>query len=77
MPEDTIVSDEGATNGLWVYAMTEGAAAHDWMTLTGSVDIDQAVRAYVVAHRYGVNFQRRLPYNFHQEGLMAFTDLVV
>jgi len=35
MPEDTIVSDEGATNGLWVYAMTEGAAAHDWMTLTG------------------------------------------
>jgi acetolactate synthase-1/2/3 large subunit len=35
MPEDTIVSDEGATNGLWIYAMTEGAAAHDWMTLTG------------------------------------------
>jgi acetolactate synthase-1/2/3 large subunit len=35
MPEGTIVSDEGATNGLFVYAMTPGAAKHDWLTLTG------------------------------------------
>ncbi len=35
MPEGAIVSDEGATNGLFVYAMTAGAAKHDWLTLTG------------------------------------------
>jgi acetolactate synthase-1/2/3 large subunit len=35
MPEDSIVVDEGVTSGLWVYLLTEGAATHDWLTLTG------------------------------------------
>lgn len=35
LPEHAIVSDEGATCGLFIYAMTEQAAAHDWLTLTG------------------------------------------
>lgn len=35
LPEDAIVIDEGVTCGLSVYLMTEGAAAHDWLSLTG------------------------------------------
>lgn len=35
MPENTIVSDEGATCGLAAFLCTENAAAHDWLTLTG------------------------------------------
>lgn len=35
LPENAIVSDEGATNGLGAFLMTGGAAAHDWLTLTG------------------------------------------
>ena len=35
LPENAIVSDEGATNGLGAFLMTENAAPHDWLTLTG------------------------------------------
>lgn len=35
MPENAIVSDEGATCGLAIYLCTENAPAHDWLTLTG------------------------------------------
>lgn len=35
LPDNAIVVDEGVTGGLLVYLMTEGAAAHDWLTLTG------------------------------------------
>ena len=35
MPDNAIVSDEGATAGLPMLAMTQGAAPHDWLTLTG------------------------------------------
>ncbi|MEQ8515393.1 MAG: acetolactate synthase large subunit, partial [Chromatocurvus sp.] len=35
LPENAIVVDEGVTCGLAVYLLTEGAAAHDWLTLTG------------------------------------------
>jgi len=35
MPENAVVSDEAATAGLAMFPMTAGAAAHDWMTLTG------------------------------------------
>ena len=35
LPEQAIVSDEGATLGLSIYVATERAAAHDWLTLTG------------------------------------------
>jgi acetolactate synthase-1/2/3 large subunit len=35
MPENAIVSDEGATGGLAAYLCTEQAPAHDWLTLTG------------------------------------------
>ena len=35
MPNDAIVSDEAATAGLAIFALTAGAAPHDWMTLTG------------------------------------------
>ncbi len=35
LPEDAIVSDEGATAGIALYPMTAGAKRHDWMTLTG------------------------------------------
>jgi acetolactate synthase-1/2/3 large subunit len=35
MPKHAIVSDEGATAGLPMLAMTQGAAPHDWLTLTG------------------------------------------
>jgi len=35
LPEGAIVSDEGATCGLAIYLMTEQAAAHEWLTLTG------------------------------------------
>ena len=35
MPAQTIVSDEGATCGLQIYAETGAAEPHDWLTLTG------------------------------------------
>ena len=35
MPEHAIVSDESATSGLALYAMTAGAKPHDWLCLTG------------------------------------------
>lgn len=35
MPEHAIISDEGATAGLPMLAMTAGAPPHDWLTLTG------------------------------------------
>ena len=35
MPAHSIVVDEGVTAGLLVYLMMEGAAPHDWLTLTG------------------------------------------
>jgi len=35
MPADAIVSDEGATCGLAIYAGLESAEPHDWLTLTG------------------------------------------
>ncbi|MGQ0633742.1 MAG: acetolactate synthase large subunit [Planctomycetaceae bacterium] len=35
MPENAIVSDEAATAGLPIFAMTGGAKRHDWLTLTG------------------------------------------
>ncbi len=35
MPENAIVSDGAATAGLAIFPMTEGAAPHDWMTVTG------------------------------------------
>ena len=35
MPENTIVSDGAATAGLAIFPMTQGAAPHDWMTVTG------------------------------------------
>jgi len=35
MPENAIVSDEGATAGLAMLPLTQGAARHDWLMLTG------------------------------------------
>lgn len=35
LPENAIVSDESNTASLPLPAMTQGAAAHDWLTLTG------------------------------------------
>ncbi|WP_338465592.1 acetolactate synthase large subunit [Novosphingobium sp. ZN18A2] len=35
IPEDAIVSDEGATAGLAIFGMTAGAKRHDWLMLTG------------------------------------------
>ena len=35
IPEGAIVSDEGNTNGLWAYIASQGAAQHDWLSLTG------------------------------------------
>jgi acetolactate synthase-1/2/3 large subunit len=35
LPENAIVVDEGATNGLGAFLMTGNAAPHDWLTLTG------------------------------------------
>lgn len=35
LPANAIVSDEGATCGLGIYASTESAEPHDWLTLTG------------------------------------------
>ena len=35
LPENAIVSDEANTSGIFSYAMYEGAAPHDWLTLTG------------------------------------------
>lgn len=35
LPENAIVSDEGATNGLGAFMFTGCAAPHDWLTLTG------------------------------------------
>ena len=35
MPEHAIVVDEGATTGLACFPLTETAAPHDWLTLTG------------------------------------------
>ena len=35
LPEDAIVSDEAATASLAILPMTQGAARHDWLMLTG------------------------------------------
>lgn len=35
LPENAIVADEAVTAGLWAYIFSEGAAPHDWLTLTG------------------------------------------
>ena len=35
LPENAIVSDEGATNGLGSYMATAAAPPHDWLALTG------------------------------------------
>jgi acetolactate synthase-1/2/3 large subunit len=35
VPEQAIFSDEGVTCGLDIFTWTEGAAPHDWLTLTG------------------------------------------
>lgn len=35
MPDEAIISDEAATCGLPMFAVTENAPPHDWMTLTG------------------------------------------
>jgi acetolactate synthase I/II/III large subunit len=35
LPEQAILSDEGVTCGLDIFNWTEGAAPHDWLTLTG------------------------------------------
>lgn len=35
LPENAIVSDEAATAGLAIFPMTQGAAKHDWLMLTG------------------------------------------
>jgi len=35
MPENAIVSDEGATAGLAMLPLTQGAARHDWLMITG------------------------------------------
>ncbi len=35
MPDGAIVSDEGATAGVWMAAATAGCPPHDWLQLTG------------------------------------------
>ena len=35
LPENAIISDEAATAGLAIFPMTQGAAKHDWLMLTG------------------------------------------
>lgn len=35
LPDNAIVCDEGATNGLGAFLLTANAARHDWLTLTG------------------------------------------
>ena len=35
LPENAIVSDEANTSGMFSYGMFDGAAPHDWLTLTG------------------------------------------
>ncbi len=35
LPEQAIVSDEANTSGMFTYGMFDGAAPHDWLTLTG------------------------------------------
>ena len=35
LPDNAIVCDEGATNGLGAFLLTANAAPHDWLTLTG------------------------------------------
>ncbi len=35
MPEDSIICDEAVTASLGIYPMTQGAARHDWLMLTG------------------------------------------
>ena len=35
MPANAIISDEAATAGLAIFPMTQGAAKHDWLMLTG------------------------------------------
>ncbi|MFZ4604241.1 MAG: acetolactate synthase large subunit, partial [Caulobacterales bacterium] len=35
MPDNAIVADDGVTSGLPIFALTQNAAPHDWMFLTG------------------------------------------
>lgn len=35
MPEQAVISDESGTSGHYLYPLTAGAPAHDWLTLTG------------------------------------------
>jgi acetolactate synthase-1/2/3 large subunit len=52
MPEGAIVADDGVTAGLSIFAATAGAAAHDWLFLTGGaigIGMPLAVGAAVAA----------------------------
>lgn len=48
MPEDCIVSDEAATCGMFIFAVTAGAPQHDWLMLTGGA-IGQGLPAAIGA----------------------------
>jgi len=52
LPSQTIVVDDGATSSLPIYALTEAAPAHDWLSLTGGAigfGIPNAIGAAIAA----------------------------
>jgi len=70
LPENAIVSDEANTSGIFSYGMYEGAAKHDWLTLTGGA-IGQGLPVAVGA---AVACPDRKVINLQADGAAMYTN---
>ena len=69
MPEDAIVVDDGATNGLGAYLLTERTPKHDWLALTGGA-IGQGIPATLGA---AIACPQRKVINLEADGSAMYT----
>lgn len=70
LPENAIVSDETITSGVFIYGMFDGAAPHDWLTLTGGA-IGQGLPVAVGA---AVASPERKVVNLQADGSAMYTN---
>lgn len=70
LPTDAIVSDEANTSGVFSYGMFDGAAPHDWLTLTGGA-IGQGLPVAVGA---AVACPERKVINLQADGSAMYTN---
>jgi len=70
LPENAIVSDEANTSGIFSYSLYDGAAPHDWLTLTGGA-IGQGLPVAVGA---AVACPNRKVVNLQADGSAMYTN---